>query len=111
MRNISQENMSINPEYCSPTPARAAQCIAAILDKADAIQRKREAGFRLTEELLRSTFLDMFGDPVRNENHWPRRGCRMLAKSNSEGSVPLDFSPASTHDRMCGSQERLRGSH
>jgi len=40
--------------------------IAAILDKADAIRRKREEGIRLTEELLRSTFLEMFGDPTTN---------------------------------------------
>lgn len=45
--------------------------IAAILDEADAIRRKREEGIRLTEELLRSTFLDMFGDPVQNERGWP----------------------------------------
>jgi len=49
--------------------------IAAILDKADAIRRKREEGIRLTEELLRSTFLEMFGDPATNskawEGYWP----------------------------------------
>ena len=44
--------------------------IAAILDKADAIRRKREEGIRLTEELLRSTFLEMFGDPVNNPKAW-----------------------------------------
>ncbi len=44
--------------------------IAAILDKADAIRRKREEGIRLTEELLRSTFLEMFGDPVNNPKGW-----------------------------------------
>lgn len=38
--------------------------IAAILDKADAIRLKREEGIRLTEDLLRSTFLEMFGDHV-----------------------------------------------
>ncbi len=55
-----------------PLPPLAEQRrIAAILDKADAIRRKREEGIRRTEELLRSTFLEMFGDPVRNENHWP----------------------------------------
>jgi type I restriction enzyme S subunit len=43
--------------------------IAAILDKAEAIRRKREEGIRLTEELLRSTFLDMFGDPVSYPSH------------------------------------------
>lgn len=40
--------------------------IAAILDKADAIRRKRQESIRLTEEFLRSTFLEMFGDPVTN---------------------------------------------
>lgn len=45
--------------------------IATILDKADAIRRKREEGTRLSEELLRSTFLDMFGDPASNPKGWP----------------------------------------
>ena len=44
--------------------------IAAILDKADAIRRKRQQAIRLTEELLRSAFLDMFGDPVTNPKGW-----------------------------------------
>lgn len=44
--------------------------IAAILDKADSIRRKRQDAVRLTEELLRSVFLDMFGDPVTNPKGW-----------------------------------------
>ncbi|NJO97722.1 MAG: hypothetical protein HC764_18425 [Pleurocapsa sp. CRU_1_2] len=44
--------------------------IAAILDKADAIRRKRKEAIALTEELLRSTFLDMFGEPVTNPQGW-----------------------------------------
>ncbi|MGH7285005.1 MAG: restriction endonuclease subunit S, partial [Polyangiaceae bacterium] len=40
--------------------------IADILDKADAIRRKRKQAIALTEELLRSAFLEMFGDPVTN---------------------------------------------
>ena len=40
--------------------------IAAILDKVDAIRRKRQESIRLTEEYLRSIFLEMFGDPVTN---------------------------------------------
>lgn len=42
------------------------QRIATILDKADAIRRKRQESIRLTEEFFRSVFLDMFGDPVTN---------------------------------------------
>ena len=45
--------------------------IAAILDKADAIRRKREQAIQLADEFLRSLFLDMFGDPVRNPKGWP----------------------------------------
>ncbi len=44
--------------------------IAAILDKADAIRRKRRETIRLTEELLRSAFIEMFGDPVTNPMGW-----------------------------------------
>lgn len=45
--------------------------IAAILDKADAIRRKRKEAIVLADELLRSTFLEMFGDPVANPKGWP----------------------------------------
>ena len=52
-------------QFRIPLPSLSAQHrIAAILDKADGTRRKREEGIRLTEDLLRSTFLDMFGDPI-----------------------------------------------
>ncbi len=44
--------------------------IAAVLDKADAIRRKRRESLRLLGEFLRSAFLETFGDPVRNEKGW-----------------------------------------
>jgi type I restriction enzyme, S subunit len=47
--------------------------IADILDKADAVRRKRTEAISLTEELLRSAFLGMFGDPVTNSKGWPVR--------------------------------------
>jgi type I restriction enzyme S subunit len=54
-----------------PLPDLAEQRrIAAILDKADAVRRKRQQALALTDELLRSTFLDMFGDPVTNPKGW-----------------------------------------
>jgi type I restriction enzyme, S subunit len=66
--NISQQ---IIKETKVPLPPIAEQKrIAAILDKADAVRRKRREAIRLTEELLRSTFLEMFGDPVTNPNAW-----------------------------------------
>ncbi|WP_350587233.1 restriction endonuclease subunit S [Pseudoalteromonas sp. 3-MNA-CIBAN-0064] len=44
--------------------------IAAILDKADAIRRKRQQAINLADDFLRSVFLDMFGDPVSNPKGW-----------------------------------------
>lgn len=59
-------------ELSVPLPPFAEQRrIASILGKADDIRRKREEGIRLGEELLRSTFLEMFGDPVANPNGLP----------------------------------------
>jgi type I restriction enzyme S subunit len=47
--------------------------IADILDEADALRKKRREALVLTDELLRATFLEMFGDPVANPKGWPRR--------------------------------------
>ena len=44
--------------------------IAAILDKADAIRRKRQQAIQLADDFLRAVFLDMFGDPVSNPKGW-----------------------------------------
>lgn len=52
-------------------PLEEQKRIAAILDKADAIRRKREQAIKLADEFLRCLFLDMFGDPVRNPKGWP----------------------------------------
>ncbi len=51
-------------------PIEEQRRIAAILDQADAIRRKRQQAIALTDELLRSTFLEMFGDPVINPKGW-----------------------------------------
>lgn len=54
-----------------PTPSLLEQQrIAAVLDKADAVRRKRRESLRLSHEFLRSVFLEMFGDPAMNEKGW-----------------------------------------
>ena len=57
-------------EFRVPRSLSAQQRIAAILDKADAIRRKRRESLRLADQFLRSVFLDMFGDPVTNPKGW-----------------------------------------
>lgn len=54
-----------------PLPPLAEQKrIAAILDKADTIRRKRRQALALADQFLRAVFLDMFGDPVTNSKGW-----------------------------------------
>ncbi len=62
--------------------------IADILDKADAIRRKRKQAIALTDQLLRSTFLEMFGDPVTNPKGWPVRRLGDVSILYSGNSLP-----------------------
>ena len=45
--------------------------IAEILDKADTIRRKRQEALDQAENILRSSYLELFGDPMANPNDWP----------------------------------------
>jgi type I restriction enzyme S subunit len=72
-RTVAQPTLNIRQieQLVVPLPPPPEQRrIADILDKADAIRRKRKEAIALTEELLRSAFLEMFGDPVTNPKGW-----------------------------------------
>lgn len=61
--------------------------IAAILDKADSLRRKRQQAIRLADDFLRAVFLDMFGDPVTNSRKWPEKEIYEIAKVTT-GNTP-----------------------
>ncbi|MCU4396672.1 restriction endonuclease subunit S [Acinetobacter junii] len=44
--------------------------IASILDKADELRQKRQQAIEKLDQLLKATFIDMFGDPVSNPKGW-----------------------------------------
>ena len=69
-------------------PLEEQKRIAAILDRAEAVRRKRQAAIQLTEELLRSTFLKMFGHPVKNSKNWPTRPLGDLSAVNRGKFTP-----------------------
>ena len=79
-------------------PLKEQKRIAAILDKADAIRRKRKQAIHLADEFLRTVFLDMFGDPRINPKNWSMGTIRDLAadvrygsssKAGAKGEFPI----------------------
>lgn len=69
-------------------PLEEQKRIAAILDKADGIRRKRQQAIDLADEFLRSVFLDMFGDPITNPKGWEVKNlgdCLDFLTSGSRG--------------------------
>lgn len=81
-----------------PLPPLAEQKrIAAILDKADAIRRKRQQAIQLADDFLRSVFLDMFGDPVTNPKGWETKKLGDLAR------IRRGASPRPINDFLGGS--------
>jgi type I restriction enzyme, S subunit len=54
--------------------------IANLLTKAENLISQRKESIRLLDEFLKSTFLEMFGDPVNNEKSWKTRTIEQLIK-------------------------------
>lgn len=72
--------------------------IAAILDKADLLRRKRKRAIELLDSLTQSIFLERFGDPASNPKRFKRGKIGDLlvdtqygtsAKAGSDGAYPI----------------------
>ena len=57
--------------------------IVAILEKVEKLKGWRREADELTDELLKSTFLEMFGDPVKNPKGWEMRNLGEVAEVSS----------------------------
>lgn len=69
--NIPKLNRPTLLAYSFPLPPLSEQKrIADILDKADAIRRRRQEAEAHFDELLKSTFIQMFGNPICNPMGW-----------------------------------------
>ena len=72
-----------------PLPPIATQKhIAAILDQAEELRSKRRSAIALLDELGRSVFLEMFGDPVTNPKEWNRIPLGELLSAIESGKSP-----------------------
>src|SRR5690606_14256657 len=70
--------------------------IAAILDKADALRRKDQELLKKYDELAQAIFIDMFGDPVKNEKGWE------VKRLSELGTVVTGNTPPRANDKNYG---------
>lgn len=78
----------VHSELVPLPPLEEQKRIAAILDQADALRRKRKKAIALTNDFLRSVFLDMFGDPVANTKKWEVKTLEKMTTKICSGSTP-----------------------
>lgn len=77
-------NSSKLKELSLPLPPLPEQKrIAAILDKADTVRRRRQQAIQLADDFLRAVFLDMFGDPATNLKGWETFALSDLVRQDS----------------------------
>ena len=67
-------------------PLETQKKIAEILDTADALRKKDEALLKKYEELAQAIFIDMFGDPVKNEKGWEVRKLGEVCDKITDGT-------------------------
>ena len=76
-------NLTILRRVPVPLPPLSEQRrIADILDKAEAVRRKRKDAIALTEELLRSAFLEMVGPQAPDYSRWRDASLESLAATS-----------------------------
>lgn len=93
--NLPRINESKLLECKVPVPSlETQQKIVAILEKAEETKKLRAQADELTQKLLQSVFLEMFGDPVENPKNWNMKQLKDCIK------IPLNsgWSPKCSDD-------------
>ncbi len=62
--------------------------IAEILDAADALKRKDQELLKKYDELAQAIFINMFGDPVKNEKGWEVKKLKSITTKIGSGATP-----------------------
>ena len=90
-RGVAQNNinMKILKEFEVPLPPISEQrCIASILDKVTDLIAKRRTQLEKLDLLVKSRFVEMFGDPVENNFNWKTNCLKRVTKKIGSGATP-----------------------
>lgn len=69
-------------------PLETQKKIAAILDAADEYRQKTKTLIKKYDQLAQSLFMEMFGDPVRNEKGWEKVEMKKICSFKKETVIP-----------------------
>jgi type I restriction enzyme, S subunit len=73
-----------------PLPDLATQKhIAEVLDKADALRQQNRQLLANYDELLQSTFIELFGDPVKNPKGWEVKKLGEVVENKNNLRIPV----------------------
>lgn len=79
-------NTQFANNYEIPLPPLPTQRrIVSLLEKAEETKKLRAQADELTEKLLQSVFLEMFGDPMKNPKGWEIRKIKDISEKFSDG--------------------------
>ena len=87
----AQPNISASgiEEIIIPLPSLEDQIrIAEILTQAENLVTQRKESILMCDELLKSSFLEMFGDPIKNEKGWDKETLKSCTTKIGSGSTP-----------------------
>lgn len=87
----SQPNLSADSvkKYKIPLPPLPVQQqIADVLDRASALIEKRKAQIEKLDSLVKSQFIEMFGDPVTNPRGWQVKKLKEITTTIQSGNTP-----------------------
>jgi len=71
-------------------PINEQKNIGSILEKAEKVKEMRKEADELTNEFVKATFLEMFGDPVKNQKKWELKPFEYFAEIDTK--MTTDFS-------------------
>jgi type I restriction enzyme S subunit len=69
-------------------PIHEQRRVAAILDQADTLRRKRQEAMGRISDMSTNVFVAMFGNPVRNERNWPTEQLGEITSKIGSGATP-----------------------
>jgi type I restriction enzyme, S subunit len=98
-KGVAQKGIYLNDlkKLQIPLPPLSEQKrIAELLDAADTLRKKDKALLEKYDQLAQSLFLEMFGDPVKNEKGWEKMELKVISK------VITGQTPPSSLENMFG---------